>query len=106
MPVPIETLRPEKYVGDARSAASGNGAAAEVGAWACGMDSTAADGAAVIPGGPGIGGSWQHVGYCVSAAGLVFALRVSTRYERLFGRARSHRKNLGHRGDSFAVDGT
>src|SRR5271170_2127520 len=72
MPVPVETLRAEKYVGDAGDSASGERAAAAQCARARSVDPAAADGAPIVSGGLGTRATGECVGDGVSAGRLVW----------------------------------
>src|SRR3974390_1530647 len=72
MPLPVEALRPEKHVGEPRSAAPRPGEVSPEGERKGGMDSAATDGTAAVPGSLGAGYPGKCVGNCVSARRLVF----------------------------------
>ena len=73
LPVPIEALRPEKYVGDDGDPAPGKRATSAHGTRPRGLDSAAAHGAPALSSGPGVGSFRQRLGHCVSAGRLVCA---------------------------------
>src|SRR5216683_3497407 len=70
VPLPIEALRAEKYVGDVGDSPRGGGISAAASAWTSGMDSAAANSAATVSSGTGVGAPRKCVGHRISAGGL------------------------------------